>query len=113
MKIALIIILVSYCTNVLTKSEIKSALHSKVITFAFHKSRLKKLIIQFLVLLIRIYQLVLSPFLGANKCRYVPSCSEYAKEALQKHGLAKGLWLSIKRIGRCAPWGGHGFDPVP
>lgn len=51
--------------------------------------------------------------MGPSKCRYVPTCSEYAREALQKHGILKGLWLSIKRIARCAPWGGHGFDPVP
>ncbi|MBL7766909.1 MAG: membrane protein insertion efficiency factor YidD [Chitinophagaceae bacterium] len=62
---------------------------------------------------IKIYQLVLSPLLGANKCRYTPTCSEYASEALQKHGLIKGFWLSVKRISRCAPWGGHGYDPVP
>lgn len=63
--------------------------------------------------LIRMYQLVISPMMGPSKCRYVPTCSEYAREALQKHGILKGLWLSIKRIARCAPWGGHGFDPVP
>lgn len=97
----------------MTKSEFEGAVRRKVVTFVIQIFSLKKLIIQLLVFLIRIYQLVLSPFLGANKCRYVPTCSEYAKEALQKHGLGKGLWLSVKRIGRCAPWGGHGFDPVP
>jgi hypothetical protein len=74
---------------------------------------LKKILILFFTFLIRIYQYAISPFLGTNKCRYIPSCSEYAREALEKHGIAKGLWLSIKRIGRCAPWGGHGYDPVP
>lgn len=63
--------------------------------------------------LIRVYQYILSPLLGPSKCRYTPSCSEYAREALQKHGLAKGGWISLKRIARCAPWGGHGYDPVP
>ncbi len=63
--------------------------------------------------LIRVYQYTLSPLLGPSKCRYTPSCSEYAREALQKHGLAKGGWISLKRIARCAPWGGHGYDPVP
>lgn len=66
-----------------------------------------------LIFLIKIYQSVLSPFLGANKCRYTPTCSEYAKEALTKYGIGKGLYLAIKRILRCAPWGGHGYDPVP
>jgi uncharacterized protein len=76
-------------------------------------SSLRKIIVQCLLFLIKVYQYTLSPLLGANKCRYTPTCSEYAKEALQKHGIAKGLWLSIKRIARCAPWGGHGYDPVP
>ena len=57
--------------------------------------------------------MILSPLLGPNKCRYVPTCSEYAKEALLKYGILKGLWLSLKRIIRCAPWGSHGYDPVP
>lgn len=74
---------------------------------------LKKVILQFLVLLIKLYQMLISPLLGPSKCRYIPTCSDYAKEALQKHGIGKGLWLSAKRILRCAPWGGHGFDPVP
>jgi hypothetical protein len=74
---------------------------------------LKKIIIQILIFIIKVYQGVLSPFLGASKCRYVPTCSQYAIEAFQKHGIAKGFWLSIKRIARCAPWGSHGYDPVP
>lgn len=69
--------------------------------------------VKLLLLLIKIYQGVLSPFLGASKCRYTPTCSQYTAEALQKHGLRKGFWLSLKRISRCAPWGGHGYDPVP
>ncbi|MFI5218052.1 MAG: membrane protein insertion efficiency factor YidD [Bacteroidia bacterium] len=48
-----------------------------------------------------------------KSCRYDPSCSAYATEALQKHGVLKGLWLTIKRISSCHPWGGHGYDPVP
>ncbi|HPI53743.1 MAG TPA: membrane protein insertion efficiency factor YidD [Chitinophagaceae bacterium] len=63
--------------------------------------------------LIRIYQGVISPWMGPSKCRYQPTCSAYAIEALQKHGVVKGLWLSLKRISRCAPWGSHGYDPVP
>ena len=62
--------------------------------------------------LIRAYQLVLSPLLGPA-CRYLPSCSEYASEAIATHGPLAGGWLGVKRICRCHPWGGHGYDPVP
>jgi putative membrane protein insertion efficiency factor len=65
-----------------------------------------------LIALIRIYQLILSPLIGP-KCRYSPTCSQYALEALRKYGLFKGFWLAVKRISRCHPWGGHGVDPVP
>lgn len=64
------------------------------------------------ILLIKFYQLAISPWLG-SKCRYTPSCSHYGIQALKKHGLFKGLWLTVKRISRCHPWGGHGYDPVP
>jgi len=64
------------------------------------------------LLLIRVYQYVLSPLLP-NSCRFVPTCSQYGVEALQKHGPFKGLWLTLKRISRCHPWGGSGYDPVP
>jgi uncharacterized protein len=64
------------------------------------------------ILLIKIYQWIISPWLGP-KCRFVPTCSHYAVEALKKHGLFKGMWLSIRRISRCHPWGGSGYDPVP
>lgn len=64
------------------------------------------------IFMIRIYQKVLSPVLGAS-CRYTPTCSQYAVEALQKHGIIRGSWLAIKRIVSCNPWGGHGYDPVP
>lgn len=64
------------------------------------------------ILLIRIYQLAISPLLG-NKCRYTPSCSQYGIEAFKKYGLFKGGYLTIKRILSCNPWGGHGYDPVP
>jgi len=74
---------------------------------------MRQLILKMLLGLIKLYQIVVSPFLGPAKCRYTPSCSTYAEEALQKYGIGKGLWLSIKRIARCAPWGGHGYDPVP
>lgn len=62
--------------------------------------------------LIRIYQLFVSPLLGAN-CRYVPSCSEYAADALRQYGAIRGGWLALKRIMRCHPWGGSGHDPLP
>ena len=68
--------------------------------------------VRFFQALFKVYYWVLSPLLG-NRCRYVPSCSEYAQQALQKHGVVKGLWLTAKRLSRCHPWGGHGFDPVP
>jgi len=64
------------------------------------------------ILLIKLYQWIISPWLG-QKCRYTPTCSHYAIEALKKYGPFKGLWLAIKRISRCHPWGGHGYDPVP
>jgi hypothetical protein len=65
-----------------------------------------------LIVLIRIYQWVISPMIGP-KCRYQPTCSHYAVEALKKHGPFRGFWLAIRRISRCHPWGGSGWDPVP
>ena len=61
---------------------------------------------------IRAYRLLLSPWLGLN-CRYQPTCSAYALEALEKHGAIRGTWLAIRRIVRCHPGGGSGYDPVP
>ncbi|MEL6274390.1 MAG: membrane protein insertion efficiency factor YidD [Bacteroidota bacterium] len=69
---------------------------------------LKKL----LILPIRFYQLAISPML-APRCRYQPTCSHYAIEAIEKWGIFKGTWLAIKRVTRCHPWGGSGYDPVP
>ena len=62
--------------------------------------------------LIRAYQLALSPMLGPS-CRYYPSCSHYALEAIESHGAARGSWLAVKRICRCHPLHEGGFDPVP
>ena len=64
------------------------------------------------ILLIRFYQGAISPFLP-NLCRYTPTCSQYALEAFRKHGPIKGLYLTIRRLLRCHPWGGSGYDPVP
>ena len=65
-----------------------------------------------LVSLLRAYQYAISPFLG-RRCRYYPSCSEYAVEAVEKHGAIKGGWLGVKRVCRCHPWHPGGYDPVP
>jgi putative membrane protein insertion efficiency factor len=62
--------------------------------------------------LIRFYQGAISPMTQAS-CRYTPTCSQYAVEAIQKYGPLKGGWLAVKRLARCHPWGGHGYDPVP
>lgn len=61
---------------------------------------------------VRLYQVALSPLLPPS-CRFTPSCSTYAVEALTRHGPIKGLWLAVRRIGRCHPWGASGYDPVP
>ncbi|GAB3968464.1 membrane protein insertion efficiency factor YidD [Spirosoma terrae] len=66
----------------------------------------------FLIGLVKVYQGAISPYFP-NACRYTPTCSQYAIEAIQKHGPIRGGWLGIKRISRCHPWGGHGYDPVP
>lgn len=62
--------------------------------------------------LIRLYQLVLSPIMG-QQCRFYPTCSEYTREAVEIHGVIKGLWLGARRISRCHPFHEGGFDPVP
>ena len=64
------------------------------------------------ILIIKFYQLVISPVIGP-KCRFTPTCSNYALDALKKYGLFKGTWLATKRIAKCHPWGGKGYDPVP
>ena len=62
--------------------------------------------------LIRLYQLFVSPLLPPG-CRYLPTCSDYAAEAIARHGAARGSWLALRRLVRCHPWGGSGYDPVP
>ena len=64
------------------------------------------------LIIIKIYQFLISPLLGSS-CRFTPTCSQYGVEAIKKHGAFKGGWLTLKRIGRCHPWGKHGHDPVP
>ncbi len=65
-----------------------------------------------LILLVKFYQGAISP-LFPSCCRFTPTCSQYAVEALKKYGAIKGSWLAMKRICRCHPWGGSGYDPVP
>ncbi|MDH4131300.1 MAG: membrane protein insertion efficiency factor YidD [Gemmatimonadota bacterium] len=64
------------------------------------------------IALIRVYQLVISPAIPPS-CRFEPSCSRYALEAVQRHGAVKGWWLGLRRLARCHPWNPGGFDPVP
>ncbi len=64
------------------------------------------------ILPIRFYQVCISPMFPAA-CRYTPTCSQYAIEAIREHGIIRGGWLALKRISRCHPWGGSGYDPVP
>ena len=73
---------------------------------------LKRIVAFPLIMLVRFYQLCLSP-LKPPSCRFTPTCSQYAIEALRKHGPIKGLYLTTKRLLRCHPWGGSGYDPVP
>jgi putative membrane protein insertion efficiency factor len=75
------------------------ALFRKIITFPFY-------------LVIRVYQLIVSP-IWPSACRFEPTCSHYAIEAFRKRGLFVGFYLMVKRIARCHPWGGFGYDPVP
>ena len=73
---------------------------------------LKAALLWLLCLIVRFYQLCISPLFPAS-CRFTPTCSEYALQALRKYGAFKGLWLTVKRLVRCHPWGGSGYDPLP
>jgi len=73
---------------------------------------MSRLLAWIFIVQIRIYKGVISPILPA-RCRYTPTCSEYGLQAIQKYGPFKGGWLTLKRIGSCHPWGGHGHDPIP
>ena len=66
---------------------------------------------RFFIGLVKGYQYLISPLLGQN-CRYTPTCSQYSIQAIEKYGIFKGIWLSIKRISKCHPWGGSGHDPL-
>ncbi len=67
---------------------------------------------RFVIRLISLYQHVLSPYMP-GACRYTPTCSHYAQDAIGRHGLVRGGWLATRRLARCHPWGGSGYDPVP
>jgi putative membrane protein insertion efficiency factor len=73
---------------------------------------MKDIFKRIVILPIRFYQLAISPLLGRN-CRFEPTCSNYAVQAIEEWGVLKGSWLALKRILKCHPWGGHGYDPVP
>ena len=64
-----------------------------------------------LVRLVNLYRVTLGPLLGGH-CRFQPTCSQYAIDAITKYGAARGTWMAVKRIGRCHPWGGRGYDPA-
>ncbi|MBK9741759.1 MAG: membrane protein insertion efficiency factor YidD [Saprospiraceae bacterium] len=74
--------------------------------------RIVKILSQIAILPVRVYQKFLSPLLPPS-CRYQPTCSQYMIDAINEWGPLKGIWLGLKRIARCHPWGGHGHDPVP
>lgn len=76
------------------------------------ESAIRKILSFPFILLVRFYQICISPLKPAT-CRFTPTCSAYAIEALRKYGPIKGIWLAAKRIIRCHPWGGSGYDPVP
>lgn len=73
---------------------------------------IKYLLSQVIILLFTFYKYAISPMIP-KACRYTPTCSTYGIEAVKKYGPFKGFWMAIKRISRCHPWGGHGYDPVP
>lgn len=78
----------------------------------FSVQLVKKILVFPFVLMIQGYQLIVRPWMP-KMCRYTPSCSQYGIEALRKHGLLKGTYLTVRRVSSCHPWGGQGYDPVP
>lgn len=87
---------------------------NRIATAARHLARLPR---RFLLLLLTLYKYAVSPVLHmmapGSGCRFYPTCSDYAVEAVGRHGVLRGSWLAVKRLARCHPWGGHGYDPVP
>ena len=75
-------------------------------------NRIFRLLAELLIIPIQFYRKFISPLMPPS-CRYTPTCSEYAVEALRKYGPFKGGWLALRRLLSCHPWGGHGYDPVP
>ena len=73
---------------------------------------LNKIITNHIIMIIKFYQFFISPILGQN-CRYLPTCSEYSIQSIKKFGIFKGIFLSLRRISKCHPWGNHGYDRVP
>lgn len=86
---------------------------SKYYDSNYFVSWLKKITAFPFLIMIRFYQWVLSPYLGASKCRFTPTCSQYTAQAIEKYGPIKGIFLGMKRLSKCRPGGGHGYDPVP
>lgn len=74
--------------------------------------QVKRIVKAIFIFPIRVYQYTISPLLGQN-CRHSPTCSAYTVEAIQEWGPLKGIWMGMKRISKCHPWGTHGYDPVP
>ncbi|MBK6979296.1 MAG: membrane protein insertion efficiency factor YidD [Cytophagaceae bacterium] len=72
---------------------------------------LSKILSKFLILIVRIYQIGVSPYFP-DSCRYQPTCSQYMIDSIKEWGVLKGTWLGLKRLASCHPWGGHGWDPV-
>ena len=87
-------------------------LRREVVTKLNKTHSLKKIFVFPLVIIIKLYQFIISP-LTPPSCRYSPTCSQYALEALKKYGIIKGVSLTFKRIFKCHPWGGSGYDPIP
>ena len=75
-------------------------------------NKVNNAVVRFLVALIKLYRLILSPWLGRS-CRFEPTCSRYTQEAIERFGPIKGIWLGLRRLGRCHPWHEGGYDPVP
>jgi len=73
---------------------------------------MKRYLVKMVIYPIKVYQVLISPFFPAT-CRHVPTCSQYMTEAVKEWGVGKGVWLGLKRIARCHPWGTSGYDPVP